>query len=109
MAEAKAAGTPVVAFGRGGAADIIAPLHADRPTGGLFAEQSLDAVKEAVDVFGREARRIRPAACRPHVERFAPENFRRRLHALIEEVMQPDFSRWADAPAPAPAPRLLRL
>jgi glycosyltransferase involved in cell wall biosynthesis len=109
MAEAQAAGTPVVAFGRGGAADIIAPLHADRPTGVLFAEQSVEAVKRAVELFCREERRISPAACRANVERFAPENFRRRLDALIDEVMQPDFSRWADAPAPAPAPRLLRV
>ena len=108
MAEAQAAGTPVVAFGRGGAADIIAPLHADRPTGVLFTEQSVESIKRAVELFCREERRISPTACRANAERFAPENFRRRMHALIEEVMQPEFSRWADAPPPAPAPRLLR-
>jgi glycosyltransferase involved in cell wall biosynthesis len=109
MAEAQAAGTPVVAFGRGGATDIIATLHADRPTGVLFAEQSVDAVKRAVELFRCEERRISPAACRANVERFAPENFRSRLHALIEEVMRPEFSRWADAPPSVPAPRLLRV
>jgi glycosyltransferase involved in cell wall biosynthesis len=109
MAEAQAAGTPVVAFGRGGAADIIAPLHADRPTGVLFTEQSVESIKRAVELFCREERRISPTACRANAERFAPENFRRRVHALIEDVMQPEFSRWADAPPPAPAPRLLRV
>ena len=108
LAEAQAAGTPVVAFGRGGAADIVAPLQAEKPTGVLFAEQSVDAVKKAVELFCREERRISPAVCRANVERFAPENFRKRLRALIADVMQPEFSRWADFPPPAPAPPLLR-
>ena len=60
LAEAQAAGTPVVAFGRGGAADIVAPLQAEKPTGVLFAEQSVDAVKRAVELFCREERRISP-------------------------------------------------
>jgi glycosyltransferase involved in cell wall biosynthesis len=109
MAEAQAAGTPVVAFGRGGATDIIAPLHADRPTGVLFAEQSVESVKQALELFCREERRISPAACRANVERFAPENFRKRLHAIVEEVMQSEFSRWAESPPRAPAPRLIRM
>jgi len=109
MAEAQAAGTPVVAFGRGGATDIITPLHADRPTGVLFAEQSVESVKQALELFCREERRISPAACRANVERFAPENFRKRLHAIVEEVMQSEFSRWAESPLPAPAPRLIRM
>jgi glycosyltransferase involved in cell wall biosynthesis len=109
MAEAQAAGTPVVAFGRGGATDIVTPLHADRPTGVLFTEQSAPAIKQAVELFCREERRMSPAVCRANVERFAPENFRRRLRALIEEVMQPEFSRWADAPPSVPAPRMLRV
>jgi glycosyltransferase involved in cell wall biosynthesis len=107
LAEAQAAGTPVVAFGRGGAADIVAPLHAEKPTGILFAEQSVDAVKQAVGLFCREQRRFSPGVCRANVERLAPENFRRRMRALIADVTQAEFSRWADAPPP-PAPPLLR-
>jgi glycosyltransferase involved in cell wall biosynthesis len=107
LAEAQAAGTPVVAFGRGGAADIVAPLHAEKPTGILFAEQSVDAVKQAVGLFCREERRFSPGVCRANVERLAPENFRRRMRALIADVTQAEFSRWADAPPP-PAPPLLR-
>ena len=108
LAEAQAAGTPVVAFGRGGAADIVAPLQAEKPTGVLFAEQSADAVKRAVELFCGEERRISPPVCRANVERLAPENFRKRLRALIDDVMQPEFSRWADAPPRAAAPPLLR-
>jgi glycosyltransferase involved in cell wall biosynthesis len=108
MAEAQAAGTPVVAFGRGGAADIVVPLPADGPTGVLFAQQSVEAVKSAVELFCREERRISPSACRAGVERFAPDSFRRRFRAVMEDVMRPDFSRWVEAPPPTMPPRLLR-
>jgi glycosyltransferase involved in cell wall biosynthesis len=108
LAEAQAAGTPVVALGRGGAADIVTPLHAEKPTGVLFAEQSVDAAKRAIELFCREERRISPSICRANVERFAPDNFRKRFRALMQDVMQPEFSRWADAPPLAPAPPLLR-
>ena len=108
LAEAQAAGTAVVAFGQGGAADIVSPLPADQPTGVLFAEQSVDAVKRAVELFCRDERRISPSVCRANVERFAPDNFRKRFRALLEGVMRPEFSRWADAAVPAPAPPLLR-
>ena len=107
LAEAQAAGTPVVALGRGGAADIVTPLHAEKPTGVLFAEQSVDAAKRAIELFCREERRISPSICRANVERFAPDNFRNRFRALMQDVMQPEFSRWADAPTPAPP--LLRV
>jgi glycosyltransferase involved in cell wall biosynthesis len=108
LAEAQAAGTPVVAFERGGAADIVTPLHAEKPTGVLFAEQSVDAVKSAVELFCREERRISPAVCRNGVERFAPESFRKRFRAVMEDVMRPDFSRWVEALPPARPPPLLR-
>src|SRR5262245_59657468 len=108
LAEAQAAGTPVLAFGRGGAADIVAPLDAKEPTGILFAEQSVDAVKHAVELFCRDERRFLPTVCRANVERLAPENFRMRMRALIADVTQAEFSRWADAPSARPAPPLLR-
>jgi hypothetical protein len=65
----------------------------------------VDAVKRAIELFCRGERRLSPRV----IERFAPDNFRKRLHALIEDVMQPEFSRWADAPPPAPALPLLRV
>jgi len=109
LAEAQAAGTPVVAFERGGAADIVTPLQAEEPTGVLFAEQSVEAVKSAVELFCREERRISPAVCRTGVERFAPDNFRKRFRAVMEDVMRPDFSRWVEVLSQAPPPALLRV
>jgi glycosyltransferase involved in cell wall biosynthesis len=64
--------TPVEAFGRGGAADIVVPLQADKPTGVLFSEQSVDAVKGAVELFCREESRQSPRVCRANVESLCP-------------------------------------
>lgn len=92
--EAQACGTPVIAFGKGGALETIRGLwseHADgisaetAPTGVFFAEQSVDALKTAVEFFEREAgARITPQACRENALRFAPERFRAEFTALVE-------------------------
>jgi glycosyltransferase involved in cell wall biosynthesis len=76
LAEAQACGTPLVAFERGGASDIILPLSkAAHPTGVLFGRQSVDAVKEAVEHFEDHRAEITPAACRRNANRFSTERF----------------------------------
>jgi len=74
--EAMACGTPVIAYGRGGAAETVAGLDAPQPTGVLFAEQSAGAVARAVRSFEENAARIAPQACRARAERFSAERFR---------------------------------
>ena len=70
LAEAQACGTPLIAFGRGGACDIVRPLGgAEQPTGVLFARQTVAALKDAVGRVRREsAGRSRPLACRDNAE-----------------------------------------
>lgn len=76
MAEAQAGGTPLLAFGRGGARDIVRPLDdIDAPTGILFKQQSVEAVKDAVSRFERERSRISPSDCRSNAARFSEERF----------------------------------
>ncbi|MFZ2100474.1 MAG: glycosyltransferase [Oricola sp.] len=76
MAEAQAGGTPLLAFGRGGARDIVRPLgQSDHPTGILFNSQSVVAVKDVVERFERDAHLIRPGACTANAARFSEERF----------------------------------
>lgn len=76
MAEAQAAGTPLLAFGRGGARDIVRPLgQSEAPTGILFSSQSIVAVKDVVERFERDAHRIRPEDCSANAARFSEEQF----------------------------------
>ena len=86
LVEAQACGTPVIAFGRGGALDIIDAGAAD-PTGRLFAEQTPDAIMAAVEAFEQDASAIAPAACRRNAERFSRAMFRARMVATVDEAM----------------------
>jgi glycosyltransferase involved in cell wall biosynthesis len=75
--EMQATGRPVIAFGRGGVLDTVVPGE----TGWLFAEQSVDAVVEAVqkaDQITWDAARIRQQA-----ERFRPDVFRERFRRAV--------------------------
>jgi glycosyltransferase involved in cell wall biosynthesis len=85
LAEAQACGTPLVAFGRGGAVDIARPLDAaERPTGVLFDAQTVTALKDAVDRFERNRHAITAAACRENAERFSEERFDEQIVRAVE-------------------------
>jgi glycosyltransferase involved in cell wall biosynthesis len=80
LAEAQACGTPLIAFGRGGACDIVRPLGAvGRPTGILFARQSVAAIRDAVELFECNRRIITPVACHQNATRFSVERFDREI------------------------------
>ena len=94
MAEAQACGTPVLAFRRGGAADIVRPMGSPvEPTGILFDRQSAEAIEEAVDCFERRGKQIAPATCRENAMRFSPARFSREIAAAFETVCA-GYSRW---------------
>ncbi|WP_337877002.1 glycosyltransferase [Elioraea sp.] len=82
MVEAQACGTPMLAFGRGGARDIVrTPEESDAPTGLLFAEQTAEALIETVERFERDRGAFTPDACRANAERFSAARFRDGLRA----------------------------
>ena len=89
--EAQACGTPVIAFGKGGALETIVPLpeaacaeSAPAPTGVFFYEQSVAAIIAAVERFEGAGAAITPEACRKNTLRFAPEHFRAEFTAFVE-------------------------
>lgn len=80
LVEAQGCGTPLIAFGRGGAADIVRPLGShERPTGVLFHQQSAAAVVAAVERFEANSQSLLPAACRENAARFSPQRFARQV------------------------------
>jgi glycosyltransferase involved in cell wall biosynthesis len=83
MAEAQACGTPVIAFARGGAAEIVRPEASRQPTGVLFSQQTAEAVLDAVHRFERDPARFVPAACRDNALRFDRSRFRQRFEELL--------------------------
>jgi glycosyltransferase involved in cell wall biosynthesis len=81
--EAQAAGTPVIAYGAGGALETIVGLDGAAPTGVFFAEQSAAAIRDAIRHFEQNESRIAPAACRENARRFGAERFRRELGEFV--------------------------
>ncbi|PSR23041.1 MAG: glycosyltransferase family 4 protein [Sulfobacillus acidophilus] len=75
--EMQATGRPVIAFGRGGVLDTVVPGE----TGWLFAEQTVDAVVEAV----KHADQIDwdPVRIRQQAERFRGEVFREHFRQAV--------------------------
>jgi glycosyltransferase involved in cell wall biosynthesis len=92
MAEAQACGTPVIAFARGGAAEIVRAEGSPQPTGLLFAEQTAEAVLDALNRFERDAAGFSPAHCRENAMRFDRKRFRRRFEELLRSHWE-RFSR----------------
>lgn len=82
--EAQACGTPVIAFGKGGALETIRPYGEEYPTGLFFYEQSADSIVEAVENFDIIGHDILPIDCRTNATRFSAERFRNELDIYIK-------------------------
>jgi glycosyltransferase involved in cell wall biosynthesis len=81
--EAQACGTPVVAFGHGGARETVRDASEAHPTGVFFAEQSPDALADAVRRF--EALPFDAADCRAQAEKFDAQTFDRSITSYVDE------------------------
>jgi glycosyltransferase involved in cell wall biosynthesis len=86
LVEAQACGTPVIAFGRGGAAEIVV----DGETGLLFDEQSPDALVAAVDLF-EQMPTFEPLRIAINANRFGVARFRTEFRAIVDRAMRPQL------------------
>lgn len=78
LVEAQASGTPVIAYGRGGARETV--IHGE--TGLLFDAQTETAIIRAVEAF--EQTSFHPEAIRRNAERFSIEKFRKFFMEAVE-------------------------
>jgi glycosyltransferase involved in cell wall biosynthesis len=81
--EAQACGTPVIAYGRGGAVETIIDQASPGRTGVLFESQAVEAIRDAVTRFELLDPQIDPAACRQNALRFSPGRFRSELKEFV--------------------------
>jgi glycosyltransferase involved in cell wall biosynthesis len=86
--EAQACGTPVIAFGRGGAVETIRGLDHARPTGLFFDEQVPAVIARAVEVFERQQDSFTPEECRQNALRFATQVFRDSYRGFVERCWE---------------------
>ncbi|MEW6111018.1 MAG: glycosyltransferase family 4 protein [Thermodesulfobacteriota bacterium] len=83
--EAQACGTPVIAFGKGGALETVRGLgRADNPTGLFFEEQSVESLVDAVERFESNQHVFTPSACRDNAMEFSPEIFSARFSEFVD-------------------------
>jgi glycosyltransferase involved in cell wall biosynthesis len=88
LVEAQAAGTPLIAYGNGGARDIVRPVGAGvAPTGLFFEEQTADSIVDAVGRFVACEAAMTPLACKNNARGFSEERFRAEIAALVEEEL----------------------
>lgn len=92
--EAQACGTPVIAYGKGGALETVVG-DGEHRTGLFFGEQTVDAVRDAVERFEALAVPPTPAACRHNAERFGCQLFRNRFSELVDSAWQAHCARVA--------------
>lgn len=78
--EAQACGTPVLAFGKGGALETVQ----DGVTGLHFHEQSPEAICNIVDQFEAMPDHFKPQRIRAHAERFSTQRFRAEFRDHVE-------------------------
>ena len=81
--EAQARGTPVIAYGRGGARETIRGLDDAAPTGVLFDQQTSEAIAAGVREFEANEGRITAGACRDNAARFSAARFRSEFSAFV--------------------------
>lgn len=80
LVEAQACGTPVIAFGKGGAEEIVV----NEETGVLFFDQNPEAIIDALKHF--EKIRFDPFRLRKNAERFKRERFEQEFNEFVRNV-----------------------
>lgn len=73
--EAQAAGTPVIAFGRGGTTETVINFDCPKPTGVFFAEQTTQSIINAIEVFEINKNRFLTENCVANAARFNIQQF----------------------------------
>ncbi|MEO0851960.1 MAG: glycosyltransferase, partial [Cyanobacteria bacterium J06648_11] len=89
IVEAQACGTPVIAYGCGGALETVKALgRSDKPTGLFFDRPEADEIASAVRTFEKNIDQFSPVHCRENALRFSVEQFRANFSAFVCRCLQ---------------------
>jgi glycosyltransferase involved in cell wall biosynthesis len=95
--EAQAAGSPVIAYGEGGALETVV----DGVTGRFFREQTPQCLADTITSFESELQRFSPAMARIQSGKFSPERFRGKIKSFLRRTF-PDLFHDYDWPDELP-------
>lgn len=85
--EAQACGTPVIAYGKGGALETIVGLDGATPTGVFFKAQTVQSIVEAVQALDTNLSRFDATQIRANAERFSVTVFRERFSGFVQRTI----------------------
>ena len=90
LVEAQACGTPVIAYGKGGASETVKDIRIYNRdgTGLLFDVQQPEALVEAVTTFEQLQTQINPENCRAQASQFSPTIFQQSYLQFVEDCYQ---------------------
>ncbi len=90
LVEAQACGTPVIAFGAGGALETVRDLrqYPDSATGLLFSPQTEAALVEAVEAFEQFQDKFNPETARLNASQFNAKQFQEHYFGFLEHCLQ---------------------
>ncbi|HCG94240.1 MAG TPA: glycosyl transferase family 1 [Halieaceae bacterium] len=86
--EAQSCGTPVIAYGKGGALETVIGIESDQPTGFFFYEQSAEALAQAITGFEKSIEKITAENCRRNALRFSILRFRREFQKFASNLFR---------------------
>jgi glycosyltransferase involved in cell wall biosynthesis len=88
--EAQASGTPVVAFGKGGALETIvgSSVVGKKRTGVFFYHQTTESIISAIQEFESLRKKISPDDCRKNAIRFSAQRFCKEFKDYVEMIYQ---------------------
>ncbi|MFZ1518219.1 MAG: glycosyltransferase [Ignavibacteriaceae bacterium] len=84
VVEAMACGTPVIAFGTGGAAETVV----EGKTGILFKEQTTDSIIEAIKRFEQINSSLNYSEISQHAEKFSRKRFEHNIKEYVNEKLK---------------------
>ncbi len=84
--EAQACGTPVIAYGKGGALETVIKDQ----TGIFFNEQTIDSLKDAIERFEKREELWNLQSIRQHAECFSEARFQKEFQEFVRQAWQ-DF------------------
>lgn len=81
--EAQACGTPVIAYGKGGALETVRGLEQDKPSGVFFPRQSTEDIRAAMELFEQNMEKFTVENCVASAGKFSPEQFREKFMSFV--------------------------
>lgn len=87
--EAQACGTPVIAYGKGGALETVRPYGVPKPTGMFFEQQTVQSICAAILEFESLRSPIEPDDCRDNSLKFSSERFSAEINEFVN-------NKWAE-------------